>query len=375
MSQHEAVCAIYTRNLQFKKEYFTEISRTLIHNKLELGEMHSREALASCRKVKGTEVVLSDMLGIQKADILIQRGPGERPEIYLFSGMTEDFFQKILLQIARRKTFSISVKLYPLLAGDETDDYRKEVTHKIFTSTLTASSPLRSPALESALTTQTELTENSSFSDIENEALYTEKKFRKILTAAYKRKKLRRKIRDRLQKYPIPKKLKEAVYDAFLRNCNRVDKDFVSAFSNTERGLPKNISRLMQANTDRTMQLFKLTDEFLAFEANDCLRLLYSYRPDVGYKSGMEVYAVLLGQQSHRERLRKVFLSCILDYDLLFAVFKGCDTHEFDIRTRLMGFMERRTGLIVKNQDFIWHTFLFLTSNCFSNLLPLDFLL
>lgn len=375
-SQHEAIVAIYTRNLQFKKDYFNEISKGLIQSKIEYGELSERKIRRNCKKHKPTEVVLSDLIGIQKADIHIYHETGGKPEVFLFSGMTQEFFQKVLLQIARRKAFSVNVRLFPLLPGEDEAELKRQQTRKIFASALPgmiANSHVNYSGISTV--NPSDLSENSSISDFESETAYAEKKFRKVLNAGYKSKKFKRKIRDKLRKYAIPKKLKEHIYDEFVRDHNRVDPDFISALSNTERGLPRNIARLMSTNTDEVMKLWDLNDDFLAFEICDCLKLLYSYRPDLGYKTGMEVYALLLGLVCHKEKLRRIFMSVVLDYDNLFGVFKGCDTVEFDIRGRLLKGLEHRLGNKISNPDFLWHCFLFLVSNCFVNLLPREQLL
>lgn len=53
------------------------------------------------------------------------------------------------------------------------------------------------------------------------------------------------------------------------------------------------------------------------------LSQFYLYRPDIGFKRGMEIYALVLAKNIKKEKLLKIYVSLIIDIDLIFGVFKG----------------------------------------------------
>lgn len=372
MIEHEMICAIYIKNLQVKTEYFNEISKTLIRNKIEYASLKNQEVQRVCKKVKFTDFTISDLLGIQRVEIHIKRGNDLKPEVFFFFGMNEEFFKKFLLMISRNKTFTVNVQIHKLLINNDEGVGLKNPS-KIFSMLphfdMYSDSASTEPQFHKM---NTDYNENSSDSSIENELTFAEKKYRKTLNSQFNKKRLKRKIRERLTKYFIPKKLKEVIFEKMIRNYNRVDSDFVNSLSNTERCLPKNISKLMEMNITNFMNQFNLNDEFLSFEIRDSLKLLYYYRPDIGYKTGMEIFAGLLGVSCHKIFLREILFSVILDYDLLFSVFKSCATVEYRIKERLLDNLQSRLKCRVTNPDFIWCFFIYLVSNCFSRLMNLE---
>lgn len=372
LDQHHMICAIYTKNLQFKKEYFNEISRVLIQNKLEFAEMKSRDASRRCKKVKFTDFINSDLLGIQKVEISAVQS-SEKPETFLFPGLTSEFFTKFLVLVSRNQTFTINVRLHRLLNRDELPELNTQRQPRLFSLPQQPDSPMVQHSDINSIKLHTDLmTDNSSISSSENVSSHAEKKYKKILSAKYKKKKLKRKIREKLRKYSLPGKLRETVYEHFIRDNNKIDREFVISLSNTEKCLPKNIALLMQANLAATMAFFSQNDEFLAFEIFDTLKLFYYYRPDIGYKAGMETYVLVLAISCRKDKLRKVFFSLVLDYLLLFGVFKCTDQLSVDFKSELIKRLEIRLSAKIANKDFVWHFFLHVVSNCFSRFFSLE---
>ena len=53
------------------------------------------------------------------------------------------------------------------------------------------------------------------------------------------------------------------------------------------------------------------------------LQKFYLFRPDIGFKKGMEIYALVLSANLSNLELFWVFVSVMIDVDAIFAVFKA----------------------------------------------------
>lgn len=305
----------YDESIEMKKQYIKEITEKLIKNKIHVGNMTFKKLETLQKKNRLIQFSISDMIGIEKVTIKkYDKNTKKEIESQNFLSFKEKMQEYILNCIDTNKSFKINFHLLNL--KNYKDIYNNRDSF--------ASDYSQSPRSR-ILTPISKTPKKNSFNLSENpkKDSKTEQKYIKLLKTQIKKKKLLLSLKKNLKTSKIPGPLKHEFYKKVITDYNSIDKNFYNHYKTLDPRMPKYMTHQIHLNTRTIFCSFNYFNTKTETEISSLLKLFYNYRSDIGYKQGMEIYALILAQNLTKFPLLQIFCFLLLDVDLIFAVFKG----------------------------------------------------
>jgi len=373
-SQHDQSVAVYTKALQFKRQYLDEISSNLVQNKLEYASKVYNNLEKSRKKAKSSEFSVSDLMGIEKIELLELDLNQVILDVFSFNSITDQFYEKLLELISTKANIHINFYLLNLINYESRFSARDTYIEELNSAELPRRMTVKGLAMHSLVDDTSVLFKtNAVFSskklnDLKRKSLLNFSKLFK--DSKINRKQLLADTISSLKACFIPNDLKQEIYLRAIPNHNSIDESFYKYYINVDPRMPKHVENQIDCNVKTMFCIFSFFDTELQEEIFRTLKIFYNYRPDIGYKSGMEIYGLILGISMRSHQLLQVFVSLILDYNLIFGVFKGIDFINENFKDKLF---KRLKEVLAKTRhlhlehfnELVWNFFMYCVSNCF----------
>ena len=320
IDQGKMLLEAYGQATEVKKKYIKEITEKLIKNKIHVGNMTFRKLETLKIQNRLIQFSISDMIGIEKVEIKeFCNITKEEIDSQNFLSFKDKMQEYILKCIDNNKSFKINFHLLNL------KNYRDFYNNRdSFASNLEENQ--RSRIVTNVSSTTNSKKRNSfdldSFHKTKTNSV-TEQKYIKIIRKYTKKKRLIYKLKKQLKKAFIPGPLKYQIYEKIITDYNSIDVNFYNYYKNLDVRMPVYMKDIIYCNVKTIFCSFNYFNVDIEIEISMLLKLFYNYRSDIGYKQGMEVYALILSQELIKHPLLKIFCFLMLDLDLIFAVFKG----------------------------------------------------
>lgn len=320
ITQHNTLVACYKETIAIKKAYLAELREELVAGKVELANSIYANLERLHMKARASQFHTADLMGVERVEVVaLDNRTLAESDSSRFATLNEELLSHVAALIADHRLFVI--RLHLLAPSKSENRYAHRDT---FYEQCSPSSTKRSRSFMMRDTGLSDPDDDLSTSGgIASLTASTEAYERLVVLKSGKR--LRAEVQAQLSSTFVPASLKYCVYARLLPNHNCVDQLFFEYYSRVDARMPRHVERIIAENVRSAFCAFNYFNASLEEQVMRTLRLFYSYRPDVGYKPGMEVYAIVLGTCVADEKLLRLFMSLLLDSDLLFGVYKAAD--------------------------------------------------
>ena len=321
ISRHNTLVSCYKETIAIKKAYLSEISDEIISKKVELADQIYVNLEKMQKRMRSSQFSSSDLMGIEKTTVVILNNRTlTASEEHSFSTIDDEFLEHIIKLVEEKRLFLIKLKLLDVKNFENNYQNRDSFyeKHSKETAKRNRSFIIRS---ETSLSGEDE---NLSTDGTPTPKKVTAEGYERILILKGN-KKIREEVQQRLSMTYIPNNLKYSVYNCLIANNNFIDQVFYEYYSSIDSRMPRHVEDVISDNVRTGFCMFSYFNANLEDQVMRVLKIFYNYRPDIGYKTGMELYAITLGINMSDSKLLKIFIAVMLDIDIIFGVFKGID--------------------------------------------------
>lgn len=323
VKQHNTLVQCYKETISIKKGYLAEISEEIVVKKIELANQIYANLERLHKKAKSCQFSTADLMGIEKVDVLmLNTRTLEEIDVRSFNSLNDELLQYLVSLVQERRIFQVKLRLLDL------KNYANKYQNR--------DSFYENRSKDSGRHNRSFIMRSENSGSVEDETLSTDgtPTPRSQSVEGYERililkgpKKIKREVQNRLSFTYVPNNLKYSVYNCIIENNNSIDFVFFDYYNKIDTRMPRHIEDIISDNVKTSFCVFNYFNANLEDQVMQTLKIFYNYRPDIGYKPGMELYAITLGINMSGEKLLRIFVSLLLDTEILLAVYKGIDSH------------------------------------------------